>query len=226
MSKKFSQYRLVEPNKYNGSIESKERLKYLYYIAKLNIRDYVNEGNAYVKYIANKLNEINKDKKLSNIQNYDEVFYRVFKITEIDNVANLTRLLFNVLTSFDAFLCYISSELKQISHNELTKVIKELEPILKIYVKDSNGSIDLTFFISEVRNTFIHNGKYIAQFSMLPNDSNEKYVPGISIQLNQIFKEEYFNENNIPEDSCLDTIEIFNIIYEKLVAIQDVIDLI
>ena len=79
-------------------------MKYLYYIAKLNIRDYVNEGNAYVKYITNKLNEINKDKKLSNIQNYDEVFYRIFKITEIDNVANLTRLLFNVLTSFDAFL--------------------------------------------------------------------------------------------------------------------------
>ena len=221
MNKK--QYRQQEPDKYNGSIESKERLKYLFYIANANICDFINEGNSYVKYIAKKLNLINEDKKKAEFENYDEIFNRTFKILEYENIAHLSRLLFNVLVSFDAFLHYISSEIKQINHNELAIIIESLKPILDIEIPELNKTINLPFFISEVRNTFLHNGKYIAQFSILPNDDCDKYVPGLSIRLDNIFNDEYFINNQIPRGYNLDTIEVFNIIHKTLTKTHDLL---
>lgn len=219
-----NKYRVSEPDKYNGSKESKERLRYLFYITKLNIKDFLNIGNSYVKYLTEKLNQIQEDKKVSNIDNYDIVFERIFKITEVDNVGNLTRLLFNVLVSFDAFNSYISSELKSLSHNELKEFIQALQPLMVINIPNCSNTIDLPFFISEVRNTFVHNGKYIAQFSLLPSDDNKHYVPGLSITLKNVFNKEFLDENNLNDDDMIDTIETFNIIDKNINQLETILD--
>ena len=177
-----------------------------------------------MKYLTDKLNQIQKDKRDSKIKDYDIVFKRIFEITEVDNVGNLTRLLFNVLVAFDAFNNYISSELKSLSHNELKDFIRLLQRLMVIHIPNCSNTIDLPFFISEVRNTFVHNGKYIAQFSLLPSDDGEYYVPGLSIALKNIFNKEFLDKNNLNDNDMIDTIETFDIIDKNINQLEIMLD--
>ena len=216
-------YRIKEMNKYNGSKQSKERLCNLFYIMKLNINDYTNIGSNYVKYLTEIFNDIRYDMNKANIDNYNVIFERIFKITEINNIGNLNRLLFNVLVSLDAFNDYISSELNNVSHNELKDFVLFYNNLMNAKIIETNINISLKDLIAETRNTIIHSGKYVTQFTLLPSDDKKNYVPGLSIPLKQIYNEQFFRDYNLPDDLVIDTIEVFRIFNDNIPKLEELL---
>lgn len=201
--------RINENNKYDGSQESKERLMNLFYITKGNIQEYVNYAKQYRTYLANTLNAIEEDRKESNIENYSDVVNRVLKITETKNMLDIVRLLFNALTSFNAFKGYIYHEIKNCTHKELQPFLIKFKPLLTAKYIDTDLDFDLSEFLLDVRNTYVHNGKYVAKLGLISSGIQNHLVPSVAIQVKDIWNKEHLEKNNIPEDCVIDTLEVF-----------------
>ncbi len=205
--------RVMETDKYDGTSMAKQRLLNLFLITDLNIKEFCDMNLKYKKYISKTLNMIEKDRLIDELPYYSDISNRVIKITELDNVLSLSRLLFNVLSSFDAFIGYIYSSNKRqwVAFDELKNIFSLLEPLFTAKTIDTHQDFDMLELLHETRNAFIHNGKYVSKLGLIEDNVTKQAVPALVIIPSEIFNEKYCKEHNIVKEYVIDTYEIFNV---------------
>ena len=194
---------------YDGSYISKQRLANLFYITQGNIDEYVNYGKQYRTYLKNILNRIEEERKVSNLHDFSKTANSVLRITESKNIADLVRLLFNALTALDALKSYIYLDLIKLKHRELQFLVEELNKLFIAKCIDTNQSFDLGKFLHDVRNTYLHNGEFVAKLELIPSGEINKLVPAIAIRVNKIWNKEFLKKSNLSDDYVIDTLEVF-----------------
>lgn len=208
--------RIKQTDKYDGTDVAKQRLLNLFLFTHMNIKEYCRAMETYRTYYVKTINAIENDRKIDYLPYYSDITNRVLKITEIDNVLSLNRLLFNVLSAFDAFIGYISKELKHISYNELKELVDTITPLLNAKTIDTNQDFDLMELLHQARNALIHSGDFVCKFMNIPSGEKDMVVPALAIIPSQIFSEQYCKQHNIINEYCVDTYEVFKKISEAL----------
>ncbi len=208
--------RTEQTDKYDGTDVAKQRLLNLFLFTDMNIKEYCRATETYRAYYLKTINAIENDRKIDNLPYYSDITNRVLKITEIDNILSLNRLLFNVLSAFDAFIGYISRELKHINYNELKELVDTITPLLNAKTIDTNQDFDLMELLHQARNALIHSGDFVCKFMNIPSGEKDMVVPALAIIPSQIFSEQYCKQHNIINEYCVDTYEVFKKISEAL----------
>lgn len=202
--------RIEQTDKYDGTSVAKQRLLNLFLYTDMNIKEFCRAMKSYREYFVETVNAIEIDRKKNCLPYYSDISNRVLKITEISNVLSLNRLLFNVLSAFDAFIGYISKEIKQTTYSELKELVDTIKPLLNAKTIDSNQDFDLMELLHQARNALIHSGDFVCKFVNIPSGAINMVVPAIAIIPSEIFSEKYCNEHGIDKEYCVDTYEIFS----------------
>ena len=219
---------IEEPDKYNGSKVSRERLSFLFMVSHKNMQDFVNSGIEFKKYLSEHLN--NKLKGLSNnTEKLVEYYNSELKWREYDKVFDLSVKLFNTLSSFYALKQYISyhgndKKTYKKQRDELAIFNKTLNAKLQMKIIDNKTSISVNEFLKDCRDVLIHKGKIICYLDLLPNNDNTKSVPALVIPVNAIWNNDYINKTKLANNHGIDSIEVFESILSCFNQLQNILD--
>lgn len=217
-----------ETDKYDGSKEAKARLVFLFMVAHINIKCFVDSGKEYRKTVSTELNkkfvEFNEDSnKLTDYYNNEYIKMKSSIIFD------LSVKLFNALTSFNALKKYITydgkdKQLFKVQRQELARFNAVLNRKLQAKIVELNASININNFLNDCRNLLVHKGKIICHFDFLLDNDGNKNVPAFIIPVSNIWNNDYMNKINISSDYCLDSIEVFEIILSCFGELQKILD--
>ncbi len=206
--------RLKHKDYYDGSQQSKERLVNLFTYADLNMREFCTNMRKYRQYLVKTFNHLEEDRKTSSIENYSIVANRIIKITEIDNLLDLTRMFYNALIAFDGFVDFFHSYNKirgfegWLNNKDLTEIIKILKcSFIAVDSTNNNTNVDIQYILHQARNAFIHTGRFICTFANVPNNANQ-LVPAVIIKPSDIIDSESCKQHNWDSEICLDALEV------------------